>query len=220
MKIRNSFVSNSSSTSFILAVKKGKKCECCGCSSTDYVRIMNSIYADFGYPSEKRMPVHHDIKCGSPKYIILNFKESITQLENLKETVAKSIEEFKKISSDEETMRAIGNFITISRLASKKKPDNSYEPLYCQVLDIIGFYDIHEQNRTFESKIKSLERIQERIKEKIQRLQAILDKVKMLEEDEWEIFVTEMGNQQYPLKVLVEKLVEEGVAKIIEEINN
>jgi hypothetical protein len=37
MKIRNGFVSNSSSTCFLLAIIPGKKCETCGCDAMDFL---------------------------------------------------------------------------------------------------------------------------------------------------------------------------------------
>jgi hypothetical protein len=48
MKIRNGFVSNSSSSSFIIAVDKPKKCECCGKLSSPISELDISYDEDYG----------------------------------------------------------------------------------------------------------------------------------------------------------------------------
>jgi len=43
MKTRNSFVGNSSSSSFIIAFKKNEKCKCCGRSDPDLIQLLESM---------------------------------------------------------------------------------------------------------------------------------------------------------------------------------
>lgn len=45
MKTRNGFVSNSSSSSYIIAIKVSKKCECCGRSDPDILTLIEAAEA-------------------------------------------------------------------------------------------------------------------------------------------------------------------------------
>ena len=47
MKVRSGFVSNSSSSSFVVAVSKteiGKSCKCCGRSDVDFEKVLNGLH--------------------------------------------------------------------------------------------------------------------------------------------------------------------------------
>jgi len=66
MKIRNGFVSNSSSSSYVLAYKKGNKCEHCGRSDPD----LSSMFTTSGSYDETR------VLAGDYKEIIAKLKEN------------------------------------------------------------------------------------------------------------------------------------------------
>ncbi|MFC1453669.1 hypothetical protein ACFLQL_00630 [Verrucomicrobiota bacterium] len=61
MKKRNNFISNSSSSSFIIAVKKSNPCEHCGRSDPDFINLINRM-GEYSLDSDATKVEEEDIE--------------------------------------------------------------------------------------------------------------------------------------------------------------
>jgi hypothetical protein len=101
MKTRSGFVSNSSTSSFILAFKEPQKCKCCGQTPFDFLRHMEIM----GVQKET-----HGYFIHNTKDEIKNTKYEIEELEKDKVWLEKKIKEYKEME-DNPTTTNIANAV-------------------------------------------------------------------------------------------------------------
>lgn len=110
MKIRIGFVSNSSSSSYILALSKGKKCDHCNCSDIDMLELVGKLFSKKEWVGN--IPSTYN---GDPTVFVDLIDGEIEQLDKDIEWVTKKIEVLKDLSKNDDALTIFGNWYDISK---------------------------------------------------------------------------------------------------------
>lgn len=199
MKIRNGFVSNSSSSSYILATKREQKCECCGLSNSKMIELASLMLGKKEFDG-----------C-VPKSFNGNVSEYVESLddeiENLKKDIlwaTEKIEILQKISKNNDAITLMDQWNVCENLRNDRYNDESE----------------YRSNPT-ENLKWNIERLGNDIsgaKNKIAEIKTKKQKLLTAIDENRKIFIFEMDNWSRAREI-VRELIENDTVEIIEEIH-
>lgn len=205
MKIRYGFVSNSSTSSFILAVKQVKDvCPTCGLNPANYLSIIQQLLPE----GLKKNPVvpHQNVFTGLVSDVKATYESKLDDLKKSKKALEKSISNYKEILKDEKSLVAAGELIKLKMtLKHRKNYDDSSD------------YFVNDRNpqEVVESEIEIMEAKIRKADEEIGQISKMLSIIRSLK-GKWEVVNIVVDDYSWGIKPLLDKLATEGVVKILD----
>lgn len=205
MKERKGFVSNSSSTCYIIAVpKKGKKCKCCGRDNRYYVQMLR--YLVKVYEAEKNEVEWIDsINIAETKYKVDTLKKGIKFLKS-------QLKEIDKLKRNYLIDMAINKVEQLSNILAKVK-DTKY-----QINWIAEEMRIIDKNMIDDLKKTMTHRMNEDKKE-LARLQSKIKKLREFKKKGCDICSLEIDHWDGKTGESIKELLRSGDIDIIEQVN-
>jgi len=203
MKIRSGFVSNSSSSSFIIAVRPdAKTCKCCGRSDAFLLQLLAKYIATLTKDNHKL-------------YTMYTAKD-------VEDYFKKELEDF--VSSK---AHAIEQLATIKELLKDKKTIDNFSKIQTQLQVISYGFPIHKEDPGMTKVQFSLESrrdgIQKHLVEydnKVKALKEKIAKVKAFNKKGWTVYAFTMDNWATEAESMIKAMTaEEDLVVVIERIN-
>ena len=207
MKVRNGFVSNSSSSSFMIAIKKPQPCASCGCTPIDFLKELEIRIGD---KKKEYEFFNQDIK----EYIE-TLKYDIEELEKDRAWVLKEKELYATLLDDEKLAEGIQTFISLMQQLEEEKRTNKKD---YRVNRYMGDNEASVMD-VVKSQISSCSTysINAEIKEATEKL----EKLNSLNLDEkWTLFNIDIDNWEHGTKEAIELLLESKQAVLIKKENS
>lgn len=218
MKARHGFVSNSSSTSFVIAVREQKieKCPHCNCSPIDYLNFLHLKTKD-----EKGQ--EYEYKIFDIKEHIDMLKEDIKNYKSAIEILTKTNEQFRAILDDLNAPKYINVLINLigDRLKytyyqrpfakkSKEEQDADLRVLPYDQRASFTYASINTEIEEIQSKINALET---EIKEK----EEDINKYSKYAEGKWTIFKIKVDHMDADMHEVIDVMSKSQNVEIIEK---
>lgn len=211
MKIRNGFVSNSSSSSFVLAFKNPKKCTHCGSTPLDFFDLLSSALTKEGYG------YNSDIK--------REMAEAVDKLKGMKQTkqyIEYSLNQFVPILNDPEKRKIYNVAFKAawdSIYKTKRTPQNV--SINDQIMEYYCLSEAHdgEGKNYVNDEIETMKRSLEYINEKITNLSKYIEELKKYSDKDWKIMIVKDIDKMGSMFSKIENLIRENkIIALKEEI--
>ena len=175
MKTRNGFVSNSSTSSFLIAIKKPEVCPHCGCTPIDFLKTLQI--------SDNKNNKDYEFSDLDVNDYISTQKDELEELNKDRNWILKKIKLYEKLLNDKKLAEGIQTFnLVLEDLNDKKRGFKNY------IRDNRWFHD--EDNSvldTVKSQIKRLSTVY--VDKKIKEITEIITQLEKLNSDDvWTLF--------------------------------
>ena len=210
MKNRTGFVSNSSSTSYLIVAKRNQPCETCGCNNFDLVDSL-----------QIRLPADSDYK-----FKVMDVESEIGQLEfqleelisdrNWLETTLANMEE---LFANEELMKAAFTLLVANSPKNRPiQPGRAYPIDERWTLGSDPKYLIEKKIRSLKSSLNgSTYGVLAQIADITKRIE-ILKSIDQSEE--WKLFSIEVSHQDYDMRNVMNVIKRQDNVTVLEEISD
>jgi hypothetical protein len=205
MKIRVGFVSNSSSSSYILALPKEKECEHCGHNNAQTLKIARELFAKKNKDWKSRVP---DPYSGDPKHYIDSINIEIEEIDKDIKWSLKKIKLLENLRENDDAIILFNEWNTIER-----KTDIRPQRLLSE-------YKEEENIDTKEKLKRDIEYLNWNIRKKKERktkLKSKRHKIERAVKDDDTLYVFEVDHRDNGQDI-IEMLIDNGTVKIIEKI--
>lgn len=200
MKIRTGFVSNSSSSSYVLAVKKQQECECCGLSNSKMIELITLLLGKKEFNGRV------------PKSFTGNMTEYVesldVEIEELEKDIVCGTEKIKlleKISANNDALLLMDQWNNLSKIRNDRYMDES------------EYKQSSVDNLKW--KIQNVESEVNRAKNSISEIRLKKQKLEAATNEDRRIFIFEMDDWDDARRI-IEELIENDVVEVIEKVHH
>lgn len=203
MKIRNGFISNSSSSSYILALPNVKKCEHCESSNDILLELIVDVFSKKSFNGY--IPSSYS---GDPKQYIETINDEIETIEKDIEWANKRVVDLKNLSKNDDA-------VSLFAVLSQNKIQNGGTSIRWERECDNGYDD---PRNTLRHEIESLGCKIVELNNNLNKLINERNKIEEAVENDETIYMFEIDYMD-PARNIVEKLIEADSVKVIEKIN-
>jgi hypothetical protein len=224
MKTRNGFVSNSSSTSFVIAAKKSEPCACCGYWAGDIISLMVTRKAIL----QEKGAISEDFFSSDPQSLLSYWNYNLSELEESEKWILDSISQYEKFMKNKEIKSLANEVLAVINLKAIEKRhemlNSALSPKFPtkeekgakskQTLNkVMGKYhykfSLEREINDLKRDLTIIQREKDRIKKRIELLKPYMGK-------DWSVFYVNINNMETNLREMIELMADRKQLFIIE----